>query len=194
MPEKSSTETSTLAFPFPNDDPVEAYLDGDLDLPSRRRFEARLADDPELAAELDLARRVRSGLRALPRHRCPEGVSRAALEAIEAGTESWETRRSIDWRGALAAAALLAVTLLAGASFFDVPRFAPPSPPSTTLAEGSRGAEESRGAEPTPAEIARAKEEVELAFAYLGELGRTASAGMREIAVEKTGVEKRSEP
>jgi anti-sigma factor RsiW len=61
-------------------DPIESYLDDEMSSLDRRRFELRVATDPELATELELARSVRTGLRSLPRMACPEPISQAALD------------------------------------------------------------------------------------------------------------------
>lgn len=50
---------------------ISAYLDGQLTPAARRRFEAQLADDPDLQAEVAQAQRLRVALRQLPRRAAP---------------------------------------------------------------------------------------------------------------------------
>ncbi|MCG8463096.1 MAG: hypothetical protein MI919_42985 [Holophagales bacterium] len=58
---------------------IEAYLDGELPDTDRRQLEARLETDPTFARELELARRIRTELRALPFESCPPSV----LESLD---------------------------------------------------------------------------------------------------------------
>ncbi|MCG3198638.1 MAG: hypothetical protein GHCLOJNM_03142 [bacterium] len=63
---------------------LEAFLDGDLCGPDRARFEEELDASLPLREELELARGLRENLRALPARTCPERVTRAVLNRVEA--------------------------------------------------------------------------------------------------------------
>lgn len=63
---------------------LEAFVDGDLSGPDRARFEEELEASLSLREELEIARTLRGNLRALPTRRCPERVTRAVLNRVEA--------------------------------------------------------------------------------------------------------------
>ncbi len=164
---------------------LDEYLDGDLEPRARAAFEAHLEFCADCREELALARRVSDGLHSLPLPACPPAVTRAVLEAArptlgERLRDAWRdfTAPGHAWQPALAlllAAALgLGLWRLADAP----PAVSPPvaaSPP--TLVEAPIN-------EYSPAEVARAKAEVELAFAYLGKISRTASDTVEEKVLE----------
>jgi len=149
------------------EDAVEAYLDSELEPAEARRFELRLEQDPALAAELELAERIRHGLHQLPRPRCPEEVSTrvfaeiAAREAEGSARAPWREvltrwRERVwpsppAWIWAPALAVLLALVVGLG---FETP----PADPA---------------GEPSAAEVAQAEAEIKLALAYVDKISTT---------------------
>ena len=157
---------------FPTDDGVgvllEAYLDGDLPAPERAVLERRLAADEALRAELRLARRVRDGLRTLPRPSCPPAVTQAVWEQTHrlAWQErrqrvgAWFSRWGRDvWRPVLAMAVLLLLVL--SAALVGRPTHTPP-----------------------PAEVEMALDEVKWTLGYLSKVGREAGVSVRNEVLE----------
>lgn len=95
-------------------DLIERFLDGELDALTKAVFESHSVDCAECAAELALARRVRSGLDALSPMRCPSDITEAVF--AYARSRPLPARRPWwwhAWRPALAggvAIVLLAIT------------------------------------------------------------------------------------
>lgn len=170
-PENAEMSESTL---------IEAYLDDLLSAAERRRFEQRLLTDADVAAELRFAQRIQEGLRQLPVERCPESVVGHQPPHLRA--HRWWQRalaavpRPVVWQGATAAAALALTAALAAP--WLIPSVSPPHVASHPGVEASQ---------PTSAEVAQAQHDVELAFAYLGRLGRTAESSVRDLASQQTG-------
>jgi len=81
---------------------LSAYLDGELDEPTRRAVEAALAARPELRTELEALRRTAELVRGLPRHKAPDGFADSVLATVQA-----PPRRSLlgRWRHVVTAAA-----------------------------------------------------------------------------------------
>lgn len=138
---------------------LEAYVDGELAGSERAALETHLERCPGCAEELELARRIGSELRSLPRMACPPAVTRAVFEHAAARRPLgerlrgfWSDRRV--WQPAVAFVLLAAVAVAywreAGA-----PSPAPPPPAPAAYSE---------------AEIAQAEAEVKLALAYIGEI------------------------
>ena len=220
---------SSPAVPSDRDpfDLLEAYVDGELNGEDRRFVEQSLATTPGLAAELALARRVQSGLRTMPKQRCPEAVSRRVLNQIasetrEASSITDEPKRPprsavstlggwvTDWRAAFAAFGQRPARLAAGLALIAIAWIShhtlvglsgmSPSTPALTVAD-SHGLNAERDIIPSPSdglvdtpsaqEVARAEQEVKLALAYLGKLGRTAGKSVVQITGESAGQAKR---
>ena len=119
--------------PFVDHDELSAYLDDELDTTERAALEQRLAESPELRAELDEVRTARDATRGLPTHEAPAGfwddviagVRDADVDAVGGGRET-PTVVPIDARrrrlmragvfagAAAAAAAIIAVVLVPG--------------------------------------------------------------------------------
>lgn len=151
-------------------DRVDAYLDGDLPVRDRVQFEAALETSGELRAEVALARRVQSALRALPQRDVPAGVLTAAQReaAIAASPPARRHRPLWPWTTALAAAAAVLVTV---AILRDVnaPVAAPPVPAPPAIAINA-------APEPTAEELAAARDDLMMTFAYLGAVQRRGAA------------------
>ncbi len=62
---------------------LEAYLDGDLPIADRGRFEEWLESSPALREELEQACGLRDEFRTLPMRTCPDRVTHAVLRQIE---------------------------------------------------------------------------------------------------------------
>ena len=196
------------------EDLIESYLDGDLSEIESRRVERRAQEDKDFAAELELARRIQGGLRSM-RLSCPPEVTNDAWARIRAqeGQQS-RRKRWWSWLrvpriepgpfGAWRPAAATLGAALALVFFFAVdPANEPLTPPATSIATmavstpdiSAPEAGPKAGASATsvaaaqqdlsPAEVEAARREVELAFAYLGRLGRTAEASVRRLATDK---------
>ncbi|RMH16663.1 MAG: hypothetical protein D6696_17675 [Acidobacteria bacterium] len=150
------------------DELLEPYVDGELNAAARARIDRHLASCPACAEQLELARRVGAGLRALPPQSCPPRVTRAVLAQAERAAQSGGFWRRLlpapppRWRPALA-------LLLLAALSFAVLRRPPATPP------------------PVPAaDVAQAEEEVKLALAYLGRIGAQAGTAVRkEVFAER---------
>ncbi|MEM9595594.1 MAG: hypothetical protein AAGD06_15085 [Acidobacteriota bacterium] len=167
-------------------DLLEAYLDGDLEGEAAREFEARLRIDRDLAEELELARAVQSGLRALPRQSCPAPVTRAVLaQTVDAPVPFW---RSLPKRllapAPLAAAAFAAAATLALTVSLRMP-LSTPTPAALDVPALGTAAVQGPADQPTAEDIAQAEEDVKLALAYLGQLGRKAGDSVRRDLIEE---------
>lgn len=174
------------------DELLEAFLDGDLSPMEMRRVARQVERDPDLARRLEAARRVREGLRSLPRRACPERVAQQAVAyAADHATNPWRQLlqrlsemltppRLVQAGGALAAALVL---LLATGIGYD--SLSPDAP--TTASPKAPLVVESAGTSPSPQEVAAAERDVKLALAYLGKLGRTASGSVRSSLKSDSG-------
>jgi len=164
---------------------LSAYLDGELDEPTRRAVDAALKAHPELRAELDALRRTVALVRSMPRRSAPSGFAervQAAIAQKAAGAVPLGRSARADWLRhwravALAAAACLVVGVTAlvasrtsttrdSARRFETTPAAPEATaPSAT--EGSEGPADR-------AEPGRAGKGVKLAD---GEVGRALETG-----------------
>ncbi|MEE4175393.1 MAG: hypothetical protein V2I57_14165 [Xanthomonadales bacterium] len=165
---------------------INALLDGELDDAAAERLKAEAEDDPALARAIIEAYELQRLLAEIPRERAPDSL-RAKLQRIPAEQASAErriaeARRSVEreqrpgWLGrggfgprwAMALAALPLVVVL--------------------------GIQFSGPTEPTEAELAQARQDLALAFAYLEKAGRVTGreiehsigAGMRDPVTETT--------
>ncbi|MEM1177689.1 MAG: hypothetical protein AAGM22_05060 [Acidobacteriota bacterium] len=166
-------------------DLIEAYLDGELSEAERRGVLAREAEDPHFAEELALARRIQSGLRSMAVE-CPPEVVTAVVSRTAA--PSW-TRRLVDlvtggpsgqWRPALVSVAAALALLVVFSGDLLRPRPAEPTPPAAPVAQAAPSTAETVQA----SEVEAAQRDIELAFAYLGQLGRTAESSVRRLRTE----------
>ena len=158
----------------PNHDPcceealdwIEPYLDGDLPEDEAARLRGHLAGCPACAAELALATRIQSELRALPQLDCPPEVLERVRQEGRGVVVPFKPRHSVRTIGPrlAAAAAVLALAVGGGALFLQIQR------PSD---------------QPSPEEIAQATAEAKLALAYLGRATRRASDDLQEEVLAK---------
>ncbi|MFP4057639.1 MAG: anti-sigma factor family protein [Candidatus Brocadiia bacterium] len=102
---------------------LSAYLDGELDEPTRGAVEQALAADARLRAELEALRRTARLLGSLPRQSAPPGFARRVGQALGAEAPAPARPRRRWGPIALAAAACLAVGFLA--LFLGRPRHEP---------------------------------------------------------------------
>jgi len=107
------------------DELVAAHLDGRLDAEQGRAFERRLAEDPGLAAEVALGRRIEASLRAT--FRVPERPGAAAGRVVAAASPP---AARLAWRRRAAAllAAAAVVVLVARFAVDGAPQPTAPSP------------------------------------------------------------------
>ncbi|MEO1367579.1 MAG: zf-HC2 domain-containing protein [Acidobacteriota bacterium] len=184
-------------------DLIEAYLDGELSEADARRIELLEKSDPDFAEELALARRVQSGLRSMA-VACPSAV----VAAVEARTRrpNWRQRLSRfaaggpvvgPWRPALATlGAALALLIVSSTQLPRVtppgaadggvdrtPAVSPPAPETVDLASAEADVPGGVSAD----EVEAARRDIELAFAYLGQLGRTAESSVRRLRIDPSG-------
>jgi len=103
---------------------LNAYFDGELDAVAARRFEARLAAEPDLAADLGQLKRLRGRLRADIAEDVPPETLRRGI-ALRFATPAW--RRPQSWQA-------LAATLVVGIALGSVGTFGllPPRSSATT--------------------------------------------------------------
>ena len=156
------------------DDRVEAFLDGDLAALEAEAFDHALADDADCEAELFLATRIRTELRALPRPACPPAVTRAVIaqarrdvrrarpERLRAWLDRWWTPF---WQPSLAMALLLALVFTASL----VGR------PAAPAADAAR--------------VEAALAEAKWTLAYLSQVGRQTGRSVRHDVLEHRVVE-----
>lgn len=145
---------------------IEPYLDGDLPEDEAGRLRGHLDRCPACAAELELATRIQSELRALPQLDCPPEVLERVRREGRGVVVPFGPRRMVRTLGPrlAAAAAVLALAVGGGALFFQVQRPAD---------------------QPSPEQIAQATAEAKLALAYLGKATRRASVDLREEVLAK---------
>lgn len=175
-------------------DLLEAYIDGELSEFQTQQLEGRLQRDSELAQQLDLARRIRQELRALPHHACPPDVGNTPVD-FQAARRSLRPQVAqhmgeaqqragkphASWRSTLrpllAAAAVLATVfaLRPTPETLIAPRLQSTAPETAVLAAEGYSA----------AEVAQAQEDVKRALAYLGQFGATASQRVQEDLVQQ---------
>lgn len=161
---------------------LDALPDGELDTADRAFLDRHTAACPACATELALAHDLARGLAALPQLRCPPAVSARVLRQAEEGAA-----RKLPWRTKLRLAAerlpgalsdnlvlggllrpALAATAAALVATVLVITSAPPSPPQYS-----------------PAEVARAQAQLELAFAYLSRMGEETGSLVRQELVDQ---------
>ena len=130
------------------------------------RIEAHAAACAACAAELEEARGLVKGLRALPPVTCPDTVSQALHARILRTRQDRLPTAARRWFAPLAAAAVLA--LIAGRLLFD------PAPVPPTL---------------SPGEIAQARRQVEWTLAYLSDLNCRVGAAVRDDVIHPHLVE-----
>ena len=157
---------------------LDRYLDGDLRPERAALVQAHVQQCAGCRAELEAAQRVQTALRALPRHRCPEGVAAAVREQVErtgsgamGAVPTRPTRRS--WRQLL------------GDAGWDVvwrPAFATAGVAATALCIALL-ARQPEHAPVTATELARAEEDVRWALAYVAQVTRRASDAALETTV-----------
>ncbi|MCB1037408.1 MAG: zf-HC2 domain-containing protein [Acidobacteria bacterium] len=134
---------------------IDPYLEGDLGEAQAGRLEAHLASCASCRHELELARKVLEGLRALPELHCPPGVaSRVAFL-------SRSPRRSSSRWAWLASAAALAAAALAASLFLET------SPPG-----------------PDP-RLAQAEHEARIALTVLDSINRKAAVSLRDQVLKE---------
>jgi len=149
---------------------IEAYVDGDLEAAVATAFEAHVERCAACAAELELGRRIRGELRALPAQDCPPAVVRNVLDhasrpTLGARLAAWLLPVPPRvWQGAFA---MLVVAALA-VGYYHETRPAPAVPDGYSAEE-----------------VARAEAELKLALAYLGKIGETASSAVGNDVLEQ---------
>lgn len=142
-------------------DLLEPYVDGDLPRETAERLRVHLESCRSCAAELALAQRIQTELRALPQLDCPPEI----LERVRSqGAEvvPFRPRRTGLPLSVAAAAATLALALGGGALFvhFQQPSQQPRQPSAT--------------------EIAQATAEARYALAYIGRVSRRTGLDLRD--------------
>ena len=140
------------------DELLEAYLDGELDVTAAASLERRLTASAELRRELERAREIRATLRSFPEFDASP-VTLARVRRLAVAAKPWRRRL----RRGVAVAATLAVAVF-GASIWR------------TL---------DRPAEPDPAEVARAAAEARWVLARVDRLTRKAGATVRRDVLER---------
>jgi len=143
-------------------DLLEPYLDGDLPPGQADGVRRHLEACPACAAELSLAARIQSELRALPQPDCPPEVIERVRRAGRGEVIPFPSRdRAPRWR--IAAAAALAALAVGGGSLF------------VHLQHVQRQREQ----------VAEATREARLALAYFGKVTRKAGLDVRDEVLEK---------
>jgi anti-sigma factor RsiW len=147
-------------------DRVDAFLDGELGADEHAAMEAHATDCHSCAREMELARRIRDELHALPVFGAPTRVLEAAArEAAASKVVPLRARRVVRPRTLAAVAATLALVSLAVWS--------------------SLNQRASRAPEISDAEVRRATAEVALAFGYVDRYSDEAAGIVREDVFEK---------
>ena len=143
-------------------DLLEPYLDGDLPPGQADGVRRHLEACPACAAELSLAARIQSELRALPQPDCPPEVIERVRRAGRGEVIPFPSRdRAPRWR--IAAAAALAALAVGGGSLF------------VHLQHVQQQQEQ----------VAEATREARLALAYFGKVTRKAGLDVRDEVLEK---------
>lgn len=166
---------------------LEPYVDGDLDGATCRRVDRHLAVCNACADQLHLARRVRTTLRALPLHVCPETVASAPpagrLERIRTVLASWSAWSSPPVWAATAAVAVIAAAF--GIGYLE----RPPSLLTPSLIDSAAAPGTARLGGETELQVAQAEAEVKLALAYLGRIGaRTGNIVAQDVLEARVAV------
>ena len=134
---------------------LSALMDGELDDRESEQLKAAATDDQALARAIIEAYQLQQALASIPQERAPVSLRRkladiprqqAALQRVERRSSWWQPR----WVAAIAAIPLVIVVATIGISL-----------------TGPK--------EPSPAEIAKAQQELAVAFAYLGKVSRKTS-------------------
>jgi len=145
---------------------LDAYLDGDLPGPRKSALERHLAGCFACAQELQRARIVRDGLRALPERFAGDHVTEAALARFQRETAAAGTRfrkqRSLRWVLAWQPVTALAAMVLL---VLGVTRFVTRPPVEQSI---------------SPADVARAETQVRWVMAHLGEINKRTAEKVRD--------------
>jgi anti-sigma factor (TIGR02949 family) len=143
-------------------DLLEPYLDGDLPPGEADRVRRHLEACPACAAELALAARIQSELRALPQPDCPPEVIERVRRAGRGEVVPFPFREGAPrWRIA-AAAALIALAVGGGSLFVHL-----------------------QHVQQQREQVAEATREARLALAYFGKVTRKAGLDVRDEVLEK---------
>lgn len=173
------------------DEHLETYVDGDLSPADRRRIEAFVEQSPEMARQLQLARRVLEELAAVDRPACPPSVTNSVLEAARAdvvkparaanrppqlrrknrraGVRRGRTRSV--WTAVLRPAVLTGIFILlvvSSAIFWGRPQLESPT-----------------ASEPTSAQVEQALRETKWALSFVSDVGRRTGQSIRREVLEE---------
>lgn len=148
-------------------DLLEPYLDGDLPPGEADRVRRHLDGCPACAAELALAARIQSELRALPQPDCPPEVIERVRRAGRGEVVPFPSREGAPrWRIA-AAAALVALAAGGGSLFVHFQHV------------------QQQHVQRQQEQVAEATREARLALAYFGKVTRKAGLDVRDEVLEK---------
>lgn len=143
-------------------DLLEAYLDGDLSAAEAGGIRSHLEHCSACAAELALAGRIRTELRALPELDCPPEVLDKVRRQGPGEVMPFRPRHA--WRVRIAAAAAALALAVTGGAFF---------------------LQSQKPDSPSPEQVARATQEARFALAYLGKATRQAGFDVRDEVLQK---------
>ena len=141
---------------------LEAFLDGDLPAGEATRFQRHLDGCSSCAAELALARKIQSELRALPLPDCPPEVLEKVREAGRGEVVAFPRRERTLVRRIAAVAAALVLSVGGGALFVHVQQV-----------------------QRERQQIAQAELEARYALAYIGKLSRRTGLDLRDQILQK---------
>jgi len=144
-------------------DRIEPFLDGELEAAEADRLRSHLEGCRACAAELALAERIQTELRALPQPDCPPEILERVVRTGRGQVVPFPAR-PLRVRIA-AAAALLALAVGGGSLFLHL--------------------QSPRDRQPSPEQVAQATREARLALAYLGRATRKAGFDVRDEVLEK---------
>jgi anti-sigma factor RsiW len=139
---------------------LEAYVDGELAAADATQLEAHIGTCSACAGEAALARQIRAKLRSTPAVQCPDHILAAVERRLASQARDRHPIRQPVRARWYAAAALVSVLGVALAALY----LRPTAPEQQYTAD----------------EIAEARQQVELAFALVGEAARDVSAYLRE--------------
>jgi len=159
-------------------DLIDAYVDGEIELPEKTVLESHLVSCADCAEELAFARRVDAGLHALPAQKCPPSVS-AAVFAYAASRPSpvrrpwWRLTPVLSlsngWRPALTGA--VAVILLLATAYVG-----------------------QNGKQPTPsysrAELEQAQQQAKWTMVFISQLSRKTASNLKHDVLDPYVVRK----